>query len=154
MEIIPGQEENWKASTTIGPSKEGELPREYYVAIIDFATSWAEEMEKDLAEGKALADIWQSSQERAKEYHELSGFMFNVAVSLLAHFWVHGDELRKLHNARYGYEGDGTVNSAIMTIQAGSTDEAVEKIKEAAEKAGGRVLTDKEARVFLGDDGK
>jgi hypothetical protein len=155
MEIISGMEENWKKSTTLDPSIQREMPDEYYQAIIDMAKDWADEMERQMKGGEALADIWYSSRRNVEIYYELSGFQFNTAIALLDSFWVHGDELRVLHNKRHGYEGDGIVNTAIFTIEASSPEEAVEKIKEAAEKSSGRALTDEEMKgLLVGGEGE
>ena len=119
MEIKPGEEKNWKKSTDLSDIEKrqpGDFPPEYYQAIIDFAVSWAERMEAGLALGLRLADIWKDTQKGAKEYHELTGFMFNTAVILLVSFWVYGEELRELHNATFGYDGEGTVNGAIFIV--------------------------------------
>lgn len=43
--------------------------------------------------------------------------MYGCAVSILAQVWEHGELLRDWHNRSYGYQGDGTVNPAILTIK-------------------------------------
>jgi hypothetical protein len=42
--------------------------------------------------------------------------MYGGAVSILAQCWEYGEDLRKWHNKEYDYEGDGTVNPAVVTI--------------------------------------
>lgn len=46
----------------------------------------------------------------------ITGFMYGCAVNILAQCWEYGEELRKWHNKEYGYEGDGVVNPAILTV--------------------------------------
>lgn len=38
------------------------------------------------------------------------------AVSILSQCWEYGEYLRKWHNKEYGYDGDGVVNPAVMTV--------------------------------------
>lgn len=42
--------------------------------------------------------------------------MYGYAVSILSQCWEYGEYLRKWHNKEYGYDGDGVVNPAIMTV--------------------------------------
>lgn len=54
----------------------------------------------------------------------ITGFMYGCAVSGLAKFWKHGEQLRRWHNkdSQLGTEGDeanesgGVLNPAILTI--------------------------------------
>lgn len=43
--------------------------------------------------------------------------MYGMAVSILSQCWKYGEFLRKWHNKEYGYEGDGVVNPAVMTVK-------------------------------------
>jgi hypothetical protein len=45
--------------------------------------------------------------------------MYGYAVNALSQSWKYGEELRKWHNTDYGYEGDGIVNPAVLTINVG-----------------------------------
>lgn len=49
----------------------------------------------------------------------ISGFMYGCAVNILAQCWKYGEELRIWHNKDYGYEGDGVVNPAVLTVSVG-----------------------------------
>lgn len=40
------------------------------------------------------------------------------AVNVLSMSWKYGEELRNWHNKKYGYTGDGTVNPAMLTVEA------------------------------------
>lgn len=46
----------------------------------------------------------------------ITGFMYGCAIGILSQCWEYGEELRKWHNKEYGYDGDGVVNPAIMSI--------------------------------------
>ena len=68
-----------------------------------------------VASGAALPDIAERTSHQA-DTDLITGFQYGCAVSALAQFWVHGDELRQWHNQRYSYEGPGEVNPAMPTI--------------------------------------
>ena len=53
---------------------------------------------------------------READTEGITGFMYGCAVSILSKCWVYGEYLRKWHNKEYGYDGDGVVNPAIMTV--------------------------------------
>lgn len=42
--------------------------------------------------------------------------MYGVAVRILSLYWEYGECLRKWHNKEYGYDGDGVVNPAVITV--------------------------------------
>lgn len=54
----------------------------------------------------------------------ITGFMYGCAVSALAHFWAHGEALRRWHNldTQIGTEGEkanesgGVLNPALLNI--------------------------------------
>lgn len=50
------------------------------------------------------------------EKEGITGFMYGVAVSILSQCWEYGEFLRKWHNKEYGYDGDGVVNPAVITV--------------------------------------
>ena len=56
----------------------------------------------------------QLSYEADKE--GITGFMYGVAVSILSQCWEYGEFLRKWHNKEYGYDGNGVVNPAVITV--------------------------------------
>lgn len=56
----------------------------------------------------------QLSHEADKE--GISRFMYGVAVRILSQCWEYGEFLRKWHNKEYGYDGDGVVNPAVITV--------------------------------------
>lgn len=56
----------------------------------------------------------QLSHEANKE--GIAGSMYGVAVSILSRYWEYGECLRKWHNKECGYNGDGVVNPAVITV--------------------------------------
>lgn len=151
MKLIPGLEEAYKKSIMM----EDDTPpdtRRYVQCIIDYANAWADEMEKALEKGEPISGSWERighEVDRRPEFG-VSGYMYGMAVQILATYWIHGDILRVLHNAQYGHHGEGVVNPAILTIGGDHTEEeVVDAIKEAARKAGGTVLSDEETKEFL-----
>ena len=111
MKIKKGQEENWEKFVKIN---RGDF---YSLGVVDFAKSWAELMEEKIAQGKLIKDIADGCADKADEsIGGITGFMYGCAVSALAEMWEYGEELRKWHNHEYDYEGEGTVNPAILSI--------------------------------------
>ena len=87
----------------------------YSFAAVQCMGRWADLMETEMASGAALPDIAERTSHQA-DTDLITGFQYGCAVSALAQFWVHGDELRQWHNQRYSYEGPGEVNPAMPTI--------------------------------------
>jgi len=88
----------------------------YGAGILDYAERWARMMQLEISEGKTLAEIWESTSFEA-DLEGMSGFSQGIATHLLTQCWVHGAELRRLHNAYWGSNSTkGTVNPAIFTI--------------------------------------
>ena len=53
---------------------------------------------------------------READTEGITGFMYGCAVNILSRVWKYGDELRMWHNGKYDYQGEGTVNPAILTV--------------------------------------
>ncbi len=96
---------------------------EYGAAGYRFAENWANLMEKEISKGKKLADVAERTSHEA-DTMGITGFLFGCAVHILSHCWEHGEELRKWHNKEFGYEGDGVVNPAIITVETKESEEA------------------------------
>jgi hypothetical protein len=112
LEIIPGKEEEFTQYVEKN-SQDG-----YSRGVIDYAEGWAKQMQKEMREtGRTVSEVAESSQ-KGLGFLGITGFMYGCAVSALAHFWVHGEDLRKWHNKEYGVKEDkgGVVNPAIFTI--------------------------------------
>lgn len=88
-----------------------------------YAADWAAAMEKELATGKGVADVAKACSREA-DIDGITGFMYGVAVGLLAHVWERGEELRQWHNldTQLGTEGEKAnasgrvLNPALMSI--------------------------------------
>lgn len=88
----------------------------YGSGVVRYAERWANTMEQEMESGKSLIDIADATSHKA-DTEGITGYMYGCAVSILSQVWEHGEELRKWHNKEYGYEGNGTVNPAIITIK-------------------------------------
>ena len=89
----------------------------YGIGIMHYAERWARMMQLEMSEGKSLEEIWSSTSHEA-DLEGMSGFTQSAATHMLTICWVHGAELRRLHNARWGSDTtEGTVNSAILHIR-------------------------------------
>lgn len=89
--------------------------------IISYSEDWADFMEAEMATGKSIADIAKATSRQA-DTDGITGFMYGCAVSGLARFWEHGEELRLWHNldTQIGHEGEeanksgGVLNPALL----------------------------------------
>lgn len=90
----------------------------YGNGVMKYASRWAKYMQKLIAEGKTVAEIAVKAS-RDCDIEGISGFGYVCAINALAHYWKYGEELRKLHNKNYGYEGDGIVNPSVLTFNVG-----------------------------------
>ena len=92
--------------------------------VVSYGEDWANLMEARLAKGEKIADMAKITAGEA-DTDGITGFMYSCAVSALAHFWVHGEELRQWHNldVQYHHEGEaanesgGVLNPAIVSIE-------------------------------------
>lgn len=98
--------EDWKVNNT----------DPYGAAIFQYAEKWAEMMEHEISFGAKVKDIAHRLSKEA-DTEGITGFMYGAAVNILSQCWEHGEELRKWHNKEYDYEGDGTVNPAMLTVK-------------------------------------
>lgn len=92
----------------------------YSARCVSYGEDWGRFMEAELAAGKKLVDVWKACS-HAADYDGISGFMYGCAAQTLGKFWVHGDELRRLHNKDYGIDEEqakgGTVNPAVLRLK-------------------------------------
>lgn len=106
----------------------------YGNAVYRFASEWATRMEAGMqADGvdEAIDEsvaMWitvkASSHMSAADDEGITGFMFGCAMSMLAAWWKHGEQLRRWHNleTQIGNEGEkanesgGVLNPAILSI--------------------------------------
>jgi hypothetical protein len=89
----------------------------YGGTALDYAEGWAKLMQIEIAKGETVAECYDYSQ-KGLGFLGITGFQFGCAVSILSQVWKHGEELRKVHNKKYGVSEDnkGTVNPAVLTI--------------------------------------
>lgn len=96
---------------------------DYGACGIRYAARWANYMEREIADGKSLADIARDTSHEADK-EGITGFMYGCAVSILSQVWKHGEALRRWHNldAQIGDEGEkandagGVLNPAVLTL--------------------------------------
>lgn len=93
----------------------------YSHGVVVYGELWAQMMQKEMAEGKALEECAAETSHKA-DTDGITGFMYGAAVSALAKFWKHGEALRVWHNKQYNHEGDGVVNPAIITVNTSKDD--------------------------------
>jgi hypothetical protein len=109
MKIKAGKEKDYARFAQINSTDP------YSQAVVDYMNKWADLMEEKISGGEEVKDIAKETSHTA-DTEGITGFMYGAAVAALAEFWEYGEELRKWHNGEYNYDGDGTVNPAILTI--------------------------------------
>ena len=111
----------------------------YGKGVVDYSEAWASLMEDQISAGSTVVEIAKETSHTA-DTQGITGFMYGCAVSALAHYWVHGEELRRWSNLdiQIGDEGEkanesgGVLNPALRTLEAGqmsplqTNDEAIE----------------------------
>lgn len=110
MKVIKEKLDDWNKCVEVN-SKDS-----YSNGVITYLKRWADLMELEIDSGKKLIDIADKASHDA-DTEGITGFMYGCAVSILSQVWVHGEELRKWHNKEFGYEGEGCVNPAILTVE-------------------------------------
>lgn len=84
--------------------------------ISTYAERWARMMQLELSEGKTLEQIWHWTSREA-DLEGMSGATSSIAVDILARCWIHGAQLRRLHNTMWGSDStEETVNAAVIVI--------------------------------------
>lgn len=120
MQILEKSKEGWNNAVSINTDP-------YGACIMQFAETWANAMESKLAKGKTIPEIAKqtSKDTDALPGFGITGFMYGAAVSMLAKYWAHGEELRHWHNldTQISDEGerlnksDGVLNPALLNIR-------------------------------------
>lgn len=97
----------------------------YGTGIFSYAKQWAQLMEAEMANGKTIPEVAKETSHEA-DTEGITGFMYGAAVSVLATFWEHGEELRIWHNlaTQIGNEGERankvpgrTLNAAMLNVK-------------------------------------
>jgi hypothetical protein len=97
----------------------------YGGAVYRYAETWARLMEGRLVQGETVEHCAKKMSHLA-DNEGITGFMYGAAVSILAHCWIHGENLRLWHNldTQIGSEGEkanesgGCLNPALLNIEA------------------------------------
>ena len=90
----------------------------YGKAVINYASRWGKLIQYYLVNepNKAFDEIASDTSYQA-DLEGITGFMNNCAVAILSACWIHGELLRKWHNAFWGKpDATGVVNSCVLTI--------------------------------------
>lgn len=91
----------------------------YGRACFTFAERWADLLEAEISNSDDVMKVLMNDADKLSNQADtegITGYMYGCAVSILAHCWKYGEELRKWHNKEYGYDGEGVVNPAIITL--------------------------------------
>lgn len=81
----------------------------YSRGVVEYAARWASLMEKQIADGGIL-EAFAKQTSRDANTDGVTGFMYGCAVSMLVHFWVHGEALRQWHNLDCNPDSGVTAN--------------------------------------------
>jgi len=116
MQIIEGKEQgyaDWRAKNTDA----------YGNACFVYAEKWADLMEDAIEQGSKLEDVANQLSHDA-DTDGITGFMYGMAVGILASAWIYGERLRKWHNLKTQISNEGeranengsVLNPAILNI--------------------------------------
>ena len=115
MKILEGKELDYKEWNDKNSDSYGH-------ACFTYAERWAGLLEEliEKSSDDPLNVIVENARSTSCEADKegITGFMYGAAVSILSQCWEYGEDLRKWHNKDYGYEGEGVVNPAMLTIKA------------------------------------
>jgi predicted RNA-binding protein associated with RNAse of E/G family len=124
MKFAEGKQELWNKGIANQVDDDGN-PEEYGLAVYRYAERWADMMDHLLevdaggSKERSLADVADSTH-HAADTEGISGFMYGEAVRILSAVWVHGEELRRWHNAQYDAKANDTpgavINPAILAF--------------------------------------
>lgn len=95
----------------------------YSLGVVNYTERWAQAMEKQLFEGKAIEEMADQTSHDA-DTEGITGFMYGCAVLALSEFWEHGEELRRWHNLKTQIRDEGekanasgaVLNPAVLII--------------------------------------
>lgn len=109
IELEFSDEKGWNESRRVNSDGYGR-------AILDYAEAWAKLMQIEIINGKTVEDCYDYTQD-GLGFFGISGFQFGAAVFILSQTWKYGEELRRVHNKKYGVENkDGVINPAILSF--------------------------------------
>lgn len=99
--------ERWKANNT----------DRYGRGVFMYVESWANMMEKEILDGASVEDIADRLSGVANT-DGITGFMYVASISILSSHWEYGEDLRKWHNSKFIYEGEGIANPTVLELDA------------------------------------
>lgn len=109
MQVKEGLQADWEALV------ERNSHDSYSKGVVDYMLNWSKAMEQEIANGKTVAEAAGATESSANT-ETITLAMFNMAVRELARHWVHGEELRLWHNAKWGYPGhEGVAMTHLLT---------------------------------------
>lgn len=98
----------------------------YGAACVAYAERWARLMAARMQAGETLEACAEAMSHMA-DTEGITGFMYGVAVQMLAECWVHGEALRRWHNLHTQFKDEGeranatgsVLNPALLSISKG-----------------------------------
>jgi len=104
--------------------REANMDGGYGQAVIEYAERWANLVEERTVGDQALLESVVKQASHDADTEGITGFMYGVAVSVLATSWAWGERLRKWHNLdiQIGHEGEranegkGVLNPALLNL--------------------------------------
>lgn len=112
MKILAGKEKEYKEWCEKNDDSYGR-------ACLAFAERWAELLEAEISKSDDATKVFVEKADRLSREADtdgITGYMYGCAVLVLSQCWEYGEAFRKWHNKKYGYDGDGVVNPAIITL--------------------------------------
>ena len=113
MKILEGKEKEYK--DWYDKNSDG-----YGRACFTYVERWADMLENLIeSSDEDVMTIFAENADRLSheaDIEGITGFMYSCAVSILSQCWRYGEELRKWHNKKYNYDGDGVINPAVLSI--------------------------------------
>ena len=112
MKILEGHEKEYKDWYDENSDRMG--------GVCLYAERWAEMLENKIESStedtmKVIVDNADRLSHEA-DVEGITGYIYGCAVSILSKYWKYGNYLRRWHNKKYKYNGDGVVNPAVLII--------------------------------------
>ena len=88
-------------------------------------------MEAKLDDGRKLEDIAKETSHQT-DTDGITGFMYGCAAQALAHYWVHGEALRRWHNLDTQITDEGEKANAYSILSTLASESGYDDVDEAA----------------------
>ena len=79
----------------------------YGQACVQFAEAWADALEEAFGNGETIADCASRISHEVDRRFGITGFMYGMAVQILAVCWEYGEALREWHNLDVQIKDEG-----------------------------------------------